>query len=113
MSWFKRKMKPEPINANAVPRAPYEMQDSSEAIYRIERIIEIAGVLEMSLADTAKRLDKWVIHEASGAVGDEAVVPQFIPTPLWDDEWLLTRSSFPTREQAEAYINRVGGELVE
>ena len=39
-------------------------------------------------------------------------MPMFIPHPLWDDEWLMTRSSYPTREQAEAYINRVGGKLL-
>lgn len=106
MNWFKRKTK------DAVPPAPYEMQDGSEKSYRIERITEIAGILERPLAETAERLDKWVIHEVSASIGDDDEMPQFIARPLWDDEWLLTRSSFPTHEQAEAYINRVGGTLL-
>lgn len=107
MKWFKRKVE-QPVNVDAVPRAPYETQDSSESIYRIEKIIEIAGIWDQTLAYTAERLDKWVIREVSQG---EGAIRQFIPHPLWDDEWLLTRSSFPTREQAEAFINRVGGEL--
>ncbi|URP22142.1 hypothetical protein SEA_BIG4_58 [Microbacterium phage Big4] len=106
MNWFKRKPK------DAVPPAPYQLSDSSEKAYRIDRIKEIAGILDRPLAETAERLDVWVIREASGSVGDEPVMPMFIPHPLWDDEWLLTRSSYPTREQAEAHIHRVGGTLL-
>lgn len=106
MGLFKRKKKDE------IPPAPYELGDSSEKAYRIDKITEIAGILGRPLAETAERLDVWVIREASGSSGDGPILPQYIPHPLWDDEWLMTRSSYPTREQAEAYINRVGGKLL-
>ncbi len=111
MGWFKRKPKAVAA-ADVVPPAPYE-QSKYDWGYRIERIIEIAEIWDQTLAYTASRVDKWVIRETTAQIGDDPETTRYIPTPLWDDEWMMTREWFLTREQAEAYVSRVGGTLIE
>lgn len=109
MRWFRRKPK---VVKDAIPDAPYSL-DSYDRNYRVVRIQEIAEIWNQSLAYTAERLDQWVIHPITGSRGGDDLIELYIPRPLWDDEWLMTRDSYVTREQAEAHVASVGGRLVE
>lgn len=109
--WFKRK-------PTRVPAAPYTLESRSEREYREARIREISEIWERPLDYTASVVDKWVIHEVEttrwpdGPDEEGVTDTEYTATPLWDDEWVLSRESFPTHEQAEAYVNRIGGTLL-
>lgn len=108
---FRRKSKPVQIGN------PEKGLDRSALAYRLVRIREIAEMTEKSVPAAAELADRWVINMATAAYGlpdgrmSEPEV-RFIPHPIWDDEWLMTRNGFPTREEAIAYVASVGGELL-
>ncbi|MGX9349203.1 hypothetical protein [Microbacterium sp. KNMS] len=51
--------------------------------------------------------DKWVVYAVN--VNGQAA---YIATPLWDDEWLLTRDSFPTAAEAVSVAKREGATFI-
>ena len=63
---------------------------------------------EQRMAEIVAFYDQWTVAEIR-ADGEVA----FIPHPLWDNEWLLSRSHFSTREAALAEVARVGGVLID
>jgi hypothetical protein len=80
--------------------------------YREFRIREIAEATQKSYADASALADRWIVHMCTVQVGDDAPEIRFIPSPIWDDEWMMSRNGFPTREEALAEVQRVGGKLL-
>lgn len=106
MIWFKRK--------RPFPQPEYRIEHKSERDYREERIREISRLTGKTLEETAAFADLWMVHEVSARYGDDEDLHEaYIATPLWDDEWLLSRASFDTWDEARAYVSEVGGSLME
>ena len=86
--------------------------DRYAAAYRLHRIAEIAALTEKSQADAALLADRWIVQTISMRVGDGPDTAAYVPHPVWDDEWLLSRQQFSEREAAVAYVFSIGGELL-
>lgn len=83
-----------------------------EEKYRAERITEISEATGKSLEDATEFADRWFIQKVYGSTDGGDPVAQYIPFPVWDDEWLLTRNSFPTYSDALAEVIKHGGKLL-
>ena len=83
-----------------------------EQKYRAVRIAEIADASGKSLEDATEFADRWFIQKVYGSTGDGDPTAQYIPFPVWDDEWLLTRNSFPTYTEALAEVLKHNGRLL-
>lgn len=86
--------------------------DVHAARYRMQRIQEIAEATSKSLEGAAELADCWLIHTVQHSSGDEPPRTGFIASPIWDDEWLLARNTFPTWTEAVAHVRAKGGELL-
>lgn len=104
MGWFSKKK-------DRVPKPPYTGTDRSGLAYREERIREVAAGRGVPLKVVATLLDFWMIHPAISTVGDGPEELTWTPSPIWDDEWMLSRESFHTEEEALKYVSSVGGTL--
>ncbi len=92
----------------AAAKKPVKSFSREEKRWREERKLEILEGLEGDQrARLAAILDYWVIEDVE--VNGE---PGFLPRPLWDNEALLTRNSFPTLQEAEAEVADHGAELL-
>jgi hypothetical protein len=96
-------------NPEAVPE---DGLDVDSRRYRQERIAIIATHTEKSIEDATLLADSWIVHMCSVQVGDSEPETKFVPSPIWDDEWMMWRSGFTTREEALAEVQRVGGKLL-
>lgn len=103
---FKRKALPPMPSENSSSESSGEQLSLSEAAYRRQRIQEIAALTEKSLPDAEDLADRWIIHHC---IPGEDGAPCYIPHPVWDNEWMLTRDGYQTREEAQEHVVRVGG----
>ena len=87
-------------------------KDKAAMQYRTSRILLIAFQTEKSFLDAEELADKWLVQTVMVAVGDDDPQVKFIPHPIWDDEWMLHRSAFDTREEAFDYVATSGGSLL-
>lgn len=102
MIWpFRRKKKP-----NAPPPL-----SRAEAQYRQQRINDVVATSGRDRADVEKLLDTWTIGVVTSRSGDGPPVKEYLPYPLWDDEAMISRNSFPTLGEALAEVSRHGGTL--
>lgn len=81
------------------------MRTAEDASYRRDRIDSLTA-RDVSSTDAARVMDTWHIHLAHTTDGHG-----YVPAPLWDDEWLLTRTAHPTAAAAESAVHAVGGRL--
>lgn len=96
-----------------IPKFPCEKLSRMAERYRVGRIMTIAELTEKSVAEAVQLADRWIIHMSDVPLGGmEDSRMQFIPSPVWDDEWLVSRQGFNTREEAIAEVRRVGGRLL-
>ena len=93
-------------------KSPVSALSPVEEKYRAERIAEISAATGKSLADAMEFADRWFIQKVYGSTDGGDPVAQYIPFPIWDDEWLLTRNSFPTYSDALAEVLKHGGVLL-
>lgn len=93
-------------------REPKSLLSPEEEKYRATRIVEIAEATGKSLADATEFADHWFIQKVYGSTDGGGPVAQYIPFPIWDDEWLITRNSFPTYAEALAEVLKHGGKLL-
>lgn len=93
-------------------KRPRKVDDPVTQKYREFRIREIAEATHKSYEDAEALADRWIIHMASVRIDASEPEIQFIPSPVWDDEWMLSRNGFDTREEALAEVRRVGGKLL-
>lgn len=88
------------------------IRNQSDADYRAQRYESIfkdicavnKKVKSIEDTDVYKMFDSWVVDECF--VNDDLV---YIPHPIWDEEYALTRSGFSSLVEAEDYIKKVGG----
>ena len=82
------------------------VRTESDAEYRHQRINEYAAAMSdrspKRVAELTEFLDQWVILRTSSG---------YVAAPGWEDEPLLTRDAHPSREDAIAYVESLGGTL--
>lgn len=106
LKWFRK------IRAENEPSVGHAsgVRNDSDAEYRRRRIAEITAK-STDLNPEAKKkqaqiLDSWAIEKV--LVNDSV---SWLASPLWDDEAMMTRDTFPTRDDAIDYVAAIGGNL--
>ncbi len=98
--FFRRRQKRRPSHAALTAVG---VRTESDAEYRQLRIEQFTAHADPARATViAAALDRWHILESSGG---------WIAYPLWDDEPLLTREAYPSREAATDAVRAAGGAL--
>lgn len=88
------------------------VNNAEDEKHRAHRLADM-GFDEGSSA--AKLMDSWDITEMVSTVGsgDDALTETaYLPYPLWDDESVLHRQSYPTYDQAVRHVEKAGGTLL-
>lgn len=96
---------------NNIPKPPAPLS-RGEAAYRKERIEELSFRTGKTLQESALFMDQWLIHEVNSAVDGAELTVGYIPHPIWDDEWLMSRNSFSSYEEAEYEVIHNNGRLI-
>lgn len=87
------------------------VRTESDREYRHERISSLLDVTGDNDREGLKKLlDSWTIDALEHSTSeDPRPKTVYLPRPLWDDEAILARDTFDTKETAIKYVRDQGG----
>ena len=87
------------------------VRTESDREYRHERISNLLNITGDNDREGMKKLlDSWTIDTLEHSMSeDPRPKTVYLPRPLWDDEAILARDTFDTKEAAIKYVRDQGG----